>query len=177
MAALIRRQCTGDYKIDPIEQGIRKMLGLAKGQRWPRTVVVEQWVGISTDEATRMKPSPRPAIKMRWPLIELGMSRRSCLAWIEKNGFLPLPAKSACTFCPFHSDSEWRRIRDTDPAAWERACEIDDAIRGGPARKGLDGAPFLHAQRVPLREVDLSTAEERGQGNLFENECAGVCGV
>jgi len=30
---------------------------------------------------------------------------------------------------------------------------------------------------VPLAEVDFSTAEERGQGNLFQNECEGHCGV
>ena len=31
--------------------------------------------------------------------------------------------------------------------------------------------------RVPLAEVDFSTAEERGRLNLFINECEGMCGV
>lgn len=173
---MIRRQCTGDYKIEPIQSKIRALLGLKRRQRWPKTVVVEQWVGISTDEATRMKPSGQPAIRMRWPLIEQGMSRRDCLAWLRAHGH-PEPPKSACTFCPFHSDAEWRRIRDTDPEGWSRAIEIDEAIRRGLTSKGLTGALFLHADRIPLREVDLSTAEERGQKNLFENECEGMCGV
>jgi hypothetical protein len=36
---------------------------------------------------------------------------------------------------------------------------------------------FVHRDRVPLTEVDLSTAEDRGQLDLFNNECEGMCGV
>lgn len=172
---MIRRQCTGDFKIDPIERAIRLHLGLRRGQRWPKEPVVEQWVGISTDEATRMKPSPRAAISMRWPLIERRMSRRDCLTWLHERGY-PEPPKSACTFCPFHSDAEWRRIRDTDPAGWARAVEIDEAIRRGLTSKSLTGALFLHAKREPLATVDLTDATKR-QINLFENDCTGMCGV
>lgn len=50
----IRRQCTSEYKIEPIERQIReRMLGLKRGQRAPREAVVEQWIGISFDEARR----------------------------------------------------------------------------------------------------------------------------
>lgn len=30
---------------------------------------------------------------------------------------------------------------------------------------------------VPLDEVDLTTAEDRGQLTLWDNECEGMCGV
>ena len=186
---MIRRQCTGDYKIDVIQAKERALLGLKKRARWPNEIRIEQWIGISTDEASRMKPptvsrrrggrqvqEAHPTIRGRWPLIERGMSRADCLAWLKARGY-PIPSKSSCTFCPFHSDAEWRQLRDTDPEGWSRAIEIDDAIRTGLTSKSLSGALFLHASRVPLREVDLRTSEERGQINLFENECAGVCGV
>jgi hypothetical protein len=173
---MVHRQCTGDYKIDVIVRTMRGMLGLERGQRWPKGVQIEQWIGISTDEATRMKPSLIPAIRSRWPLIEAEMSRKACLAWLRSYDY-PQPPKSACTFCPFHSDAEWRNIRDTDPEGWERAVQIDEAIRHGLTPKRLTGALFVHSKRVPLKDVDLSTAEDRGQLNLFENECAGVCGV
>ena len=173
---MIRRQCTGDYKIEPIQQQIRSLLGLKRGQRWPAVPVVEQWVGISIDEATRMKPSAMPAIRTRWPLVDLRWTRRDCLAWLRSNGY-PEPPKSACTFCPFHSDTQWRHIRDTEPAAWARAVSIDRAIRHGLTGKGLSGALYLHPTRQPLDQVDLSTPEERGQLNLWENECEGLCGV
>jgi len=50
----IRRQCTSTYKIEPMERYIREsLLGLQRGQRAPRDVVVEQWIGISFDESRR----------------------------------------------------------------------------------------------------------------------------
>lgn len=53
---MIRRQCTGDYKIVPIRRKVRELLGIA-GRRSPKSPVAEQWIGISLDEALRMKPS------------------------------------------------------------------------------------------------------------------------
>lgn len=174
---MIRRQCTGDYKIDPIQRRVRELLGLKRGQRWPKVPVVEQWIGISLDEATRMKPSQIPAIRNRWPLIEKRMARRDCLSWIRDHGY-PEPPKSACTFCPYRSDAEWRRLRDTDAAAWGEAVMVDEAIRNGLTSKGLGGGGlYVHRSMVPLAQADLSTAEERGQLNMFENECEGMCGV
>lgn len=184
---IIRRQCTGDYKIDVIQAKERELLGLRKGQRWPKEVRIVQWIGISTDEAGRMKPVmtrrkvgsqtiavPHPTIVGRWPLIDALMSRRDCLAWLTKNGH-PAPPKSACTFCPFHSDAEWSKIK-ADPDAWRRAVEIDRAIRTGLVQKTLVGALFLHRSLRPLEEVDFDRPKGP-QANLFQNECEGMCGV
>ena len=52
-----RRQCTDNYKIRPIRKKIRDLLGLKPRQRVPSGVTVELWLGISTDEAIRMKTS------------------------------------------------------------------------------------------------------------------------
>ena len=47
---MIRRQCTREYKIEPIERFIRReLLGLRPGQRWPKEHVIDQWFGISAD--------------------------------------------------------------------------------------------------------------------------------
>ena len=62
----------------------------------------------------------------------------------------------------------------------EDACVVafDAALRTGPGAKRLyDGRSYLHAARRPLDEVDLSTAEDRGQGTLFDSDCTGMCGV
>ena len=55
-----RRQCTREYKIEPIEKEIRRLLDVKKGNRVPKSVIVEQWIGISTDEIQRLKENPRP---------------------------------------------------------------------------------------------------------------------
>ena len=55
-----RRQCTDNYKIRPIRRRIREMLGLRPRQRVPAGTTVELWLGISTDEAIRIRTSLRP---------------------------------------------------------------------------------------------------------------------
>ena len=66
---MIRRQCTGDYKIEPIRRKIRELVQLTR-KRSPTFAVVEQWIGISLDEVIRMKPSREAWQRNRWPLIE-----------------------------------------------------------------------------------------------------------
>jgi hypothetical protein len=39
----------------------------------------------------------------------------------------------------------------------------------------MKGEAFVHRQRVPLDQVDLSTWMDKGQGDLFGEECNGVC--
>lgn len=50
------RQCTAEYKIEPIEQFIkRNILGLKPKGKVPKGVYIEQWFGISSDETKRAK--------------------------------------------------------------------------------------------------------------------------
>jgi hypothetical protein len=169
------RSCTRDYKIVPIERKVRELLGLTR-KRAPKTPIVEQWIGISLDETIRMKPNRNAWITSRWPLIEQRMNRNDCLRWMERNGFEE-PRKSSCIGCPYHSDTEWRSVK-ADPAAWADAVEIDRKLRAAPPGAfRLKGELFLHRSCQPLENVDLSTAEDRGQLNLFLNECEGMCGV
>lgn len=173
--ALLTRQCTQDYKIAPIRRKIRELLGVGYGERVPSGVQVVQWIGISTDEAARMKPSRDKWAVHRWPLIEAGMSRRDCGNWLTRNGY-PLPPKSACIICPFHSDRMWRDMRDSDPESWQIAVEFDRAIRNG--FKGSTAPLFLHRSMVPLDEVIFAADTQLVLlPNGFINECEGMCGV
>jgi len=170
---MLRRQCTREFKVEPITKKIRELLGAKKYARI-KGVPVTQWLGISTDEASRMRDSRECWIKHRFPLIELGMSRKDCLEWMAKNG-LPKPSKSACTFCPYHDDGMWRDMKQNDPRSWADAIEIDEMIRAGV--RGTKQQLFVHRSLTPLADVDFRTAEEAGQLNMFNNECEGMCGV
>lgn len=169
----INRQCTKEYKLVPIRRKTRELAGLTR-KRSPKTAVVEMWIGISLDEVIRMKPAREAWQVNRWPLIEQRMNRNDCLRWMERRGY-PLPPKSSCIGCPFHSNTMWRDMRDNQPADWADAVEVDAAIRSGVA--GAKKDLYLHRSCVPLDQVDLSTAADRGQGDLFGNECEGMCGV
>lgn len=80
------RQCTKHFKLEPLRRATRELLGIKKGQRVPAATAVETWIGISTDEATRMKPAREAWITHRWPLIERNMSRRDCVRWLREHG-------------------------------------------------------------------------------------------
>lgn len=188
---MVRRQCTGSYKIEVIEKAVRAILGLKRGQRWPLVPTIRQWIGISTDERQRMKVSMRPAVEMWHPLIEAeelhtrkpgrlypqGLSRDDCLRWMDGHGY-PEPPRSACTFCPFRSDSEWVRMKRENPADFKDAVEVDRLIRHEETKRqkvkgNLVGKPYIHTSLVPLGEVDFGD-DDKGH---WSEECHGICGV
>ena len=174
---LTRRQCTSEYKLKPLLRQMRLEAGLVPRQRAKDRIVIEQWIGISLDEASRMRKanSATPWLLNRYPLIfDYPMRRGECLKWLKDRGY-PEPKRSACFFCPFHSDAEWAEIRDDAPHLWERACEIDEKYRSGAAAKD-DMFGYLHSSLKPLREVELKLGDPN-QLDLFGNECEGMCGV
>lgn len=170
--ALTRRQCTQDYKLEPIFKKVRELLGLRPRQHSPKIAVVEQWIGISTDEIQRLKHSWSRFIHNRHPLIEARMSRRDCLTWLAERQY-PTPPKSACTFCPFHTNAMWRDLRDNDPDAWADALLVDEALARG--LNSLREPAFLHRSLKRLADAPIDVADIPGFD--FANECEGMCGV
>ena len=165
-----RRQCTDSYKIRPIRRKVRELLGLPSG------VSVELWLGISTDEAIRMKTSRDRWIENRNPLIEAGMSRRDCLAWWKERYDRPLE-RSACVACPFQSRQRWVETKRRWPELFAEAVEIDANMRGWLA---FAKEPYLHPLRIPLAQAVMQDEAELGtdgQSDGFGNECEGHCGV
>ena len=98
---MLNRQCTQDFKILPITRKVRELIGLERGSRGPNAPVVEQWIGISCDEAIRMKPSRLSFIQHRWPLIEKEMHRRHCLTWCAERQY-PKPPQIGLHILPVH---------------------------------------------------------------------------
>ena len=72
---LLRRQCTSNYKINPVNQKVRNLLGLAKGEKRKKGTNVEMIMGISTDEIYRVKTNPIKYITNVYPLIDKKISR------------------------------------------------------------------------------------------------------
>lgn len=168
-AGMFPKQCSGEFKRDVIAREARRLLGdrFRQGEH----AQVEFWLGISTDEMQRMKDARKKWQVNRFPLIEARMSRRDCLAWLRRNDYPEAP-KSACIFCPFHRDDQWRELLKGQDR--ERLIAFDRAIR--PGFHGMKGQAFLHRQRVPIEEVDLSTPVDRGQTEFgFLQECEGMC--
>ena len=168
------RQCTNDYKIQPIRQKIRQLCNVAKGKHFPKDKYVEQWIGISTDEAQRMKPARDKYILNKYPLIELNMSRQDCLNYLKKNN-VPLPEKSACIVCPYHNDAYWHFMKTERQDEFAEAVAFDKKIRLGS--RSIKDKVYLHRKCIPLDEVEFNKKETDKQLDMFNNECEGMCGV
>ncbi len=167
-----RRQCTREYKIDPIQKAIRTELGVDT----LRGKVVEQVFGISWDEVRRMKDPTRKWERFDYPLIDHRITRTDCLRWWKQAG-MPEPPRSACIGCPFRSNEEWRHLSLTEPAAMDDAIDFDHAIRQpGAFRNTYKGVPYLHRSMQPLDQVDFRNQEDMGQLS-WTDECEGMCGL
>lgn len=167
-AGIFPRHCTTDYKIVPIKRKIRELLG----KDW-RKGRVTQLIGISTDEASRMKDSRVNYITNVWPLIDLQMSRADCIHWMQNNGY-PTPPKSACYFCPFHSNDEWNRLKMDNPILFDKAKQFEERLQQSAASSPKTyGVPFLHRSCQSIDKAPL----EKGQLEMFDMECEGMCGV
>lgn len=196
---MMNRKCTAEYKIREIVKKSRAIVGAGVIRKWARQHGVKRervaysdgtqawrWnvpegtprlakslIGISADEVQRCKPSREPWIENKHPLVDAGITRNDCLRWMRERGY-PQPPRSACVFCPFHSDAEWARMKREDPESFRIAAEFEEAAAA--AACGITrGVPFLHSSLKPLPQVIFKS---EGQiSNLFIEECEGICGV
>jgi hypothetical protein len=147
----IRRQCTHDWKVDPV----RRYLQAHRSKQQ-----VELWLGITTDEWQRAKDADVKYITHRFPLLEMGMSRSDCIKWLEAHN-LPSPGKSSCTFCPFHNKAAWQNMKRAGGADWQEAINVDAMIRNVRP----PGELFVHPKAIPLADA-VVIPEDYGYSQL-----------
>lgn len=199
----IKRQCTSEYKIEPIERRIKELLGLATRSRYPKTLQVRHWFGISADEFTRCrKPVTREKKQTGTDLLGEPIFETITKPILWKSHFYPLLA--------------FEFIGDKTRKAWELPCldregcfawldangfprpprsacigcpfrgrdewlsltpeEFEDACEVDEAIRnsgGMRGQMFLHRSCVPLREVDFTIIDPSDTGML--QACMGDC--
>lgn len=170
---MLGRKCTTDFKVVPITRKIRTLCDWKRGEK---RKLVKCWIGISRDEVYRMKPNRELWIENIWPLVDLGYTRDGCLSWMKQRGH-PEPPRSACVFCPFHGDEEWKRLKSQEPEEFHRAVLFERELTKITSKTILDGIPFLHSDCVPIDRVKFKDAPSHVQLNMFNNECEGMCGV
>ncbi len=160
------RTCTSEFKIRVIEKELRRRGATAENKA---TV----GLGISLDEYQRMRSAddPRSPYQLRdYPLITRRMTRQDCLNLIADEG-LPIPGRSSCFFCPFHTGDEWQRLARTRPDLFQQACEIEQLLHERGRRLGR-GDFYLTRHGAPLAEV-----YDGNQTTLFDDDAceSGYC--
>ena len=173
-AGITNRQCTADYKIKPVRDKTKRLLGVEKGKRVPKDVIVETWIGISLDEIVRVKEAKEKWTYHRFPLLELELKRHQLIKWFEERYPNRLLTKSSCTFCPFHDDKTWREMKNNDKESWNDAVDFDKKLR--QRKISFKHEQYLHRSCLPLDEIDFDNIEDKGQ-YTFLDECDGMCGV
>lgn len=183
--ALGNRNCTTDFKIRVIDRWVRALPEINKESR------VTVGLGISVDEYQRMRstewhdretPSKPKSRKFgfwkrrEYPLIEQRLSRSNAMQLISDAG-LPVPPKSSCFFCPFHSKETWMDLKQNRPDLFAKAVEVERLCNSKRTDMGRDGM-FLHPALKPLNEA-VSNWRPQFMPDEEEDGCAdgGYCMV
>lgn len=206
-----RRSCTFDYKIAVVDKEVKgrtpkgvipglkksllhycgieeinketmkKVLAVIDALFMEHEPVVQVGLGISLDEAQRVKPNMDPDT-IYWkvnthPLIfevERPLTRQDCINIITAAS-LPIPPKSACWFCPYHRLSKWQDMRLHEPELFRKSANLEAFINQRRKDLGMDEVWFSRLL-MPLEQA--TTAYQ--QHSLFDtedDECEGYCFV
>ena len=162
------RSCTADFKIKPVGRYAKEL-----GASVEAPAVVG--IGISQDEAHRMKPSQIPYLENDYPLVRLGLDRTDCKRIIQQAG-LPIPPKSSCWFCPYHTLGAWRDMLTSERHLFDRAVALERMLNERRAALGKDPI-FFSSRCVPLDravyQIGLFTADENGRYSCGPFTCDG----
>lgn len=157
---VMRQACTMNWKIKPIRRRVRELAGPLHG------LTVEMWLGISSEEVYRLKPSPVEYIEHVYPLIDMKWTRADCVGFLADQGLTDVP-RSSCIGCPYKSASEFRTMATEAPEEWADAVDFDERLRSRP------DPMFVHYSRRPLPLILGAPVET----DLWGNECQGYCGT
>jgi len=150
--------CSNEWKQRPIRRWLKE-----------RDITdTDVWLGISLDEAERMKSSGLKWYRHVYPLIELApMNRQGCVNVIQSHGW-PVPDKSRCWMCPNQSPQAWKDLKRNQPDDFDKAVKLEDEIRT------KDEHMYFHSLAVPLKNaVDQSEM----QSDMFDGCDSGYCFV
>jgi hypothetical protein len=134
------RWCSDRWKQKPLEN-FRKA-NLNDGEDF-KTVI-----GIDYGEQNRIRKW-KGDVHAIFPLIELQMDRRDCIATIKQVGW-KVPAKSGCFFCPNMKPKEFGELKIKYPDLFNELCKLEkDTI----ARLEKYKAKGWYNEKYPLPEL------------------------
>ena len=159
--------CSGHWKVDVIRRYLRQQA----------IETCTMWLGISKDEARRVRQSSLKWIENFYPLIDgaitqrtnLILNRSDCLKIVEQAG-LPPPPKSSCYICPNMSTNEWQALSAQEKAlAQTIETDMQEAVKDT-----LTFKPFLHQSYIPIS--DVIDGKYQQQALTLESACtSGFC--
>ena len=154
--------CSSAWKAEVRDRWFSKKHGITRSHR-------RHWIGYSLDEPKRwsrmMKGKEFTDGLIRLPLVhDIPTRRHEEIEIVEKMGW-PKPPRSRCFDCPNQSDYEWAEVSTDHPVHFQQAITRDELIRE------RDPHAFLHSTATPLKDVDLSKADDLFSGSCATGDC------
>lgn len=154
------RSCTNKWKIEPINRFMRSKVGMGR-----RKILATTWIGITTDERKRARPSENQWTSRRYPLLEKDMSRSDCEYYLEKKGIVA--KKSGCFLCPYQHAQQWAKLKREHPDLFQIALEMeqkakqDRDFKGGLWGSARSIEAFNHTHTLEDFGFDIKTDAEK----------------
>ncbi|MCK9872435.1 hypothetical protein [Nocardiopsis dassonvillei] len=157
---------------------VRHLLSYPRPTPVPDGIRAECARGEGLEHACHPMASGPRYVLFRRPLADIGWTQRDCRAFLGHHGLDEEPSL-ACVACPLRSNQGWARLRATEPAAFAEAVAVDATLRHGHPEAALHGMPpgttfFLHPDRVPLDQADLSADTDAVTDGCVPWACRGV---
>lgn len=170
------RICTTIAKVERFERWLTATYGEEH---------VEVWIGFEAGEEARADKDPNAGKgknvqrQNRFPLIERGLCRCQCAALVKRLGY-PVPRKSACTFCPYGTRTDWKTYACELPESFAKIVALEEvkprtkknnvnlSIMGFSSKKLPDGTKSYKDTPLPLYV--------EGKGRASKPVMCKVCG-
>ena len=141
----LRRDCTGKFKIDPINKYLRTMYG--------KKAHFDIDVFINYSEAyRRVRTSRKKYTTLYYPLVDRKITKERCKQIIEDHKLL-MPNKSGCFFCWAQPPASWLKLKIKHPDLFEksRKMELESNVRD------LKKLPLI---RLKSKDMELSPMDK-----------------
>ncbi len=118
----VARFCTRAFKIDPMNNFLKEA-----GE-------CELMIGLNADEEDKREGNlgTIPTIKISYPLVDLGITRKMCVAALKEYDLEPrLPVymrRGGCVYCPFKSNKEYIAMAHLAPSQLESVAQLEEKV-------------------------------------------------
>lgn len=135
----LTRNCTRNFKINPIRKTIRNTFEIDKN------TIIKLYIAITSDEVHRVRDSDVKYIQNTFPFVDDNISRNDCVDILKRHN-LPIAKKSGCWFCPFHKKKEWVQMLEENPELYNKSITLEENSKYFPKEMSL-------LSRIPLRKI------------------------
>jgi len=152
------RSCTLNFKVYPQRRAIREIVGNSRG-----SLLAECWLGITTDESHRMMEGEFEWIGNKFPLLDIGYSRKMCVDLNNKYNYEV--KKSGCFCCPYSGKKNFIRLFQEHPDLFEICIKMEKSYQEKYGNdKGL--VPTIEN----IKHLKINSLMSFGAEILTENE-------